>query len=34
MYLEIKSEISSTVVQLTVKFYNETNEQQRNFKDL
>jgi len=34
MYHEIKSKISSTLVQLTVNFFNETSEQQRNFTDL
>jgi len=34
MYFEIKSKISSTLVQLTANFLMKQNEQQRNVKDL
>jgi len=34
MYYEVKSKISSTLVQLSVHFSMKKNEQQRNLKDL
>jgi len=34
MYYDVKSKISSTLVQLTVNFLMKQNEQQRNLKDL
>jgi len=34
MCYEVKSKISSTLVQLTVHFFMKQNEQQRNLKDL
>jgi len=34
MYYEVKCKISSTLVQLTAHFFNETSEWQQNLKDL
>jgi len=34
MYYEVKSKISSTLIQLTVHFLMKQNEQRRNLKDL